>query len=364
MTMVKKYDRVFLATILILVVFGFIILASASLGLAARTDKNSYFTLLKQVALGGLGICLFIITSKIHYKKWKKIALPLFLFSFALSFLVFVPQLNFEHGGAKRWLSLGFFSFQPSELLKFSFIIYLSCWLSQKQKQVPSFKKGFLPFLVIVAFVGINLIFQPDIGTLGVITITGALMFFLAGGKFTQIGLTIILGLVMLALLIFAKPYLMSRIDVFLNSNYDSLGAGYQTNQAKIAMGSGGLWGKGLGNGLSKFNYLPEPTGDSIFAIIGEELGFAGSIFLIILFIFFFLRATRIALGAPDLFGRLLVSGIAIMIMIQVFVNMCAVVGLIPLTGLPLIFISQGGSSLALTLAATGIILNVSKYSN
>jgi len=363
MTIERRYDKIFLITALILLVFGLVALSSSSLGLAARENKGSYYPLLKQIILGsGLGVALLLFTSRVHYKSWKRFALPLFLFSFLLTFLVLAPYIGFEHGGAKRWLSFGGFTFQPSEFLKLAFVVYLSYWLSQRQKQIPNVKTGLIPFLIIVGFVGVGLVIQPDIGTLGVISITAGFMFFLAGGRLSQIGFILLLGLLTFSVLVFFKPYLMSRVTVFFDSSHDLQGAGYQINQAKIAMGSGGVWGRGLGEGLSKFNYLPEPTGDSIFAVIGEELGFVGTSALALLFLFFFFKAMQIAIRAPDLFGRLLASGIAILIIVQSFINMYAVVGLIPLTGLPLVFISQGGSSLIFTLAGVGIILNVSKY--
>jgi cell division protein FtsW len=363
MTTTKKYDIVFLAITLALLLLGFFVLSSASLGLAARTGKSSYTAVVKQIVLGGgLGFILLLITSRINYKRWKKWALPLFLTSFLLTILVLIPSLGISHGGAKRWISLGgLFSFQPAELLKFTFIIYLSSWLANRRREITSIKTGLLPFLIIVGFVGIALILQPDIGTLGVISITSALLFFLAGGRFTQIGLIIFLGIIVLSVLVIFRPYMTSRILVFLDNSYDPQGVGYQLKQAKIALGSGGIWGVGFGEGLSKFNYLPEPTGDSIFAVIGEEFGFVGTSVLIFLLLFFLYKALSIAFKTSDFFGRLLVSGIAILIVIQSFINIYAIVGLIPLTGLPLIFISQGGSALALALAEIGVILNVSK---
>jgi len=358
----KKYDIFFLVIVLVLLLSGFFILSSASLGLAARADKNSYFPLIKQLLLGGgVGIFLLSLTSRLYYKKWKKISFPLFLFSFLLTLLVLEPHLGFEYGGAKRWLSLGSYTFQPSELLKFSFVIYLSSWLSQKRHNITSLKTGLFPFLIIMGFVSVSLIAQPDLGTLGVITITSIILFLLAGGRFWQTGLIILLGFIALALLISFQPYQKERVAVFFDSSYDLSGSGYQTNQAKIALGSGGMFGQGFGEGLSKFNYLPEPMGDSIFAIIGEEFGFLGTTFIIALFIIFLFKSILIALRTNDKFGRLLVSGIAILITVQSFINMYAVVGLIPLTGLPLVFISQGGSALILSLAGAGIILNVSK---
>ncbi|MBU1091781.1 putative lipid II flippase FtsW [Patescibacteria group bacterium] len=362
MSVRKKYDVFFLSIVLILLLSGFFILSSASLGLAARADRNSYFPLIKQLLLGGgVGILLLCLTSRLYYKKWKKISFFLFVFSFLLTILVLEPHLGFEHGGAKRWLSFGSYTFQPSELLKFSFIIYLSHWLSQKRHEISSFKTGLLPFLVIVGFVGVLLIAQPDLGTFGVISITSITLFLLAGGRFLQTGLVILSGFILLATLIYFQPYQKERILVFFDNSYDLQGAGYQIKQAKIALGSGGIFGQGLGKGLSKFNYLPEPMGDSIFAIVGEEFGFIGTTFIVILFFLFLFKSIHIALKTTDMFGRLLVSGIAILITVQSFVNMYAIVGLIPLTGLPLVFISQGGSALVLALAGTGIILNVSK---
>lgn len=358
----KKSDVVFLTITIILLLAGFFILASASLGMAAKTDKNAYYPLLKQIIIGGAGgFILLLATSRIHYKNWRKWALFLFIFSFLLTLLVLVPKIGFWHGGAKRWLSLGQFSFQPSELLKFSFVVYLSSWLAKRKNEIGSFRSGLLPFLIIAGFAAIALVLQPDIGTLGVMCLTGAILFFLAGGKFTQIGVVILAGLAILAILVSVKPYMRSRVLVFMNNSFDTQGAGYQLNQAKIALGSGGIFGRGFGQGLSKFNNLPEPMGDSIFAIVGEEFGFLGTVSLVFLFVIFLYRAMVIASSVPDNFGRLLVSGIAILIVLQAFINMYAIVGLVPLTGLPLIFISQGGSALAIAMAEIGVILNISK---
>ncbi|MDO8555353.1 MAG: putative peptidoglycan glycosyltransferase FtsW [bacterium] len=364
----KKSDVVFLTITIILFLAGFFILASASLGMAAKTDKNAYYPLLKQIIIGGVGgFILLLTTSRIHYKNWRKWALFLFIFSFLLTLLVLVPKIGFWHGGAKRWLSLGSFSFQPSELLKFSFVVYLSSWLAKRKNEIGSFRSGLLPFLIIAGFAAVALVLQPDIGTLGVMCLTGAILFFLAGGKFTQIGIVILAGLAILAILIFvnsksAKPYMKARVLVFMNNSADTQGSGYQLNQAKIALGSGGIFGRGFGQGLSKFNNLPEPMGDSIFAIVGEEFGFLGTVSIVFLFVVFLYRAMAIASSVPDNFGRLLVSGIAILIVLQAFINMYAIVGLVPLTGLPLIFISQGGSALAIAMAEIGVILNISKY--
>jgi len=363
MSIKKKSDSFILIIISILLLIGFFTLASASLGAAAKKGMLDYRPLLKQLILGGGGgIILFFITSRINYKKWQTLALPIFLSAFFLTLLIWVPNLGFEHGGAKRWLSFSSFTFQPAEFLKFAFVVYISSWLAKRQqKEIKSFKTGLFPFLLIMALTGFTLIIQPDLGTLGVICFTGGFLFLLAGGKFFQIGTALFLGTAALILLIFLQPYRMERVKVFVNESYDNLGEGYQVSQAKIALGSGGLFGKGFGEGLSKFNYLPEATGDSIFAVIGEEFGFIGTVLIVVLFILFLYRCFYISLKTPSPFGRLLISGIAILIITQAFVNMYAIVGLIPLTGVPLIFISQGGSALALALAEIGIIANISK---
>ena len=234
--------------------------------------------------------------------------------------------------------------------------------MSKNQRRIRRFKSGLLPFLITLGIVSVTLILQPDIGTLGVICITGLFLFFIAGGKISHVFFVILLGLLVIFALLYTKPYLMSRINVFLDSSHDLQGEGYQINQVKIAMGSGGIWVSGFGEGVSKFNYLPEPTGDSIFAVVGEEFGFVGTLSLVLLFLFFFYKCLSIGARAPDMFGRLFASGIGILIIVQSFINMFAIVGLMPLTGLPLIFISQGGTALALTFMEIGIVLNISKY--
>lgn len=206
------------------------------------------------------------------------------------------------------------------------------------------------------------LLLQPDIGTLGIIVATGAVLYLTAGGAFRYVGVLVAAGLVVLGLLMIVRPHARDRVLVFLDPGSDIRGSAYQITQAKIAIGSGGFWGRGFGQSIQKFNYLPEPVGDSVFAVLGEEFGFAGSAVLIGGFFLFGYRGFRIGSRAPDRFGRLLTFGIVILILTQVSINIGAMTGLVPLTGVPLTFVSQGGSSLALALAAVGIVLNVSKH--
>lgn len=359
----RRIDKVFLAISSIIILAGFFILASASMGLLSREGVRFSTVILKQgiVGLGG-GLVMFLIASRVHYKNWAKIALPLFALSFLASLLVFEPHIGFEHAGAKRWISLGLVTFQPAEFLKFAFIIYLASWISARKNDIGSFKFGLAPFVLIVSFVGAVLVLQPDLGTLTVILATSGFMFFIGGGKFKQIAILFLLGAVLLAALAFLKPHAMSRIMVFIDPSLDPQGIGYQMKQSLIAIGSGGIFGRGFGMSIQKFNYLPEPVGDSIFAVFAEEFGFAGSLFLVTLFLLFLYRGFKIVLAAPDSFARLLGSGIVILIVVQSFINIGAMSGIIPLTGMPLIFVSQGGSAFAFALAELGVLLNISKY--
>lgn len=361
--MKNRSDRILLGIVAVLVLFGFFMLASALLGPTAKKTETFYNVLFRQILIGIVigGTALFI-TNRIPYQFWRKISLPLFLVTFFLTVLVFVPHIGFSHGGARRWISIGPLFFQPSELLKFGFLVYLSSWLASRKEDVSSFKFGLFPFLIIIAFVAGLLIMEPNISTLLVITFTAISLFYIAGGRFKQIAVMILIGAALLFIVVQVKPYLKERVIIFFNKNYDPQGSGYQINQSLIAFGSGGIFGKGFGMSIQKFNYLPEATGDSIFAVIGEEFGFLGTSVLVFLFLLLLYRGLFISSRITDNFGRLLGSGIVILIVTQSFINMAAMVGFFPLTGLPLLFISQGGSALALTLAEVGVLLNISKY--
>lgn len=341
---------------------GLLILGSASMVLAYKNLGSITGYALRQLIVGGgVGFVLMAITSRIHYRTWRKLALPLLLLSFVCLGLLFMPQLKVSFGGATRWLQIGPFSFQPSELLKIAFIIYLASWLDARRREVASVSYGMIPFALMVSIVAVFLIMQPDLGTLFVIVITAGLLYFFGGGKASQVVILFFLGAAVFYLMAQLAPYRVSRLAVFLNPGSDPQGAGYQINQASIAIGSGGFWGLGFGKSVQKYQYLPEPMGDSIFAVFAEEMGFVGTALLVAFFFFFFLKGLRIAKQAPDVFGKLLAAGITTGIMSQAFVNMAAISGLMPLTGIPLPFISYGGTSLAITLASIGILLNISR---
>ena len=309
------------------------------------------------------GLFLGLIAYFFPYRYLKPLALPLLAITAIGLILVFVPGLGAEYGGAKRWIVLGPIVLQPTEFLKLSFIIYLSAWLASKGKAIKDFSEGLLPFLIMIGAVAFLVIKEPDIGTLGVIGFSSIIMYFLAGARLSHLGLIGFGSVLLFYLLTKFYSHAANRLQVFLHPELDPKGIGYQINQAILALGSGGIFGLGLGQGIQKFRYLPEPASDSILAVIGEELGFIGIMALLLLFMIFTFRGFKIAQGAPDDFGKLLAGGITGWIIIQALINMSAISGLIPLTGITLPFISLGGSSLAITLASMGILLNISKYS-
>ena len=356
-------DTIFLVLIIAVIFFGFFVLASSSLNISSLKFGQPYYFISHQLLLGIIpGTFLFLFASKFHYRRWKNLSLPLMFAAVVLMILVFT-QLGLYHGGAKRWISFLGFSFQPSEFLKFAFILYLASWLESRSKEISSFKFGFLPFSIMSGFVASFLILQPDIGTLLVLLLSVFSLFFISGGKLKQIALLAFVGMVTMSVLVYLEPYRFDRLKVFLNPTYDAAGAGYQLNQAIAAIGSGGIFGKGFGLSFHKLGLLPEVLGDSIFAVLAEELGFVGGIFTLTLFLFVFFRGIYIVKRAPDVFGYLLGAGIILLITYQVLINIAAITGLMPLTGIPLSFVSYGGSALATMMGEAGILLNISKYS-
>jgi cell division protein FtsW len=357
-----RIDTFFLGAVILLTVAGFFIFTSASLGLLARDGASFQSVALKQSIGLIMGVVAFFVMSRIHYKNLRKYAFYILLFAIILNLLLFIPALSLNHGGASRWIDLGFVTFQPSEFLKIAFIIYFAAWLSSLKEKITTFKFGILPYIVITGILGILLLSQPDTDTLIVIAGTGLVMLFAAGARIRHILLLGVLMLSMLLLVISFRPYVKQRIMTFLNSGSDPQGSGYQIQQSLIAIGSGQVAGRGFGQSVQKFNYLPEPIGDSIFAVGAEEFGFIGSVILIILFLLFFIRSLKISANATDSFGGLVVLGIAILIIVQSFMNISSMLGIIPLSGMPLLFVSHGGTALIITLGAVGIIANVSKY--
>lgn len=358
-----KIDKYFLISVALLAFGGFFIFASASLGLLARDSSIFQSVALKQMINLIIGVFAFIIMSNIHYKNLRKYAFYIFLSSIILNLFIFIPGLALNHGGAIRWIDLGFITFQPSEFLKIAFIIYFSAWLSGIKDKVNDFKSGPLAFMIIILFLGILLLFfQRDTDTFVVIGATGSILLFIAGARLRHIALMILILVGFVGVYVSTHYYALQRVITFLNRGSDTQGSGYQIQQSLIAIGSGQITGRGFGQSIQKFSYLPEPIGDSIFAVSAEEFGFIGSLILIFLYVFFLIRSVKISFRAPDIFSRLMVMGIAILVVIESFMNISSMLGIIPLSGMPLLFVSHGGTALIIILGATGIIANVSKY--
>ncbi|NQU99864.1 MAG: putative lipid II flippase FtsW [Parcubacteria group bacterium] len=359
----KKPDYTLVITILALIIVGLVVLSSASAVLSYERFGNNYYFFTHQLIYGVLfGMIAFFITSQINYHYWKKLAAIMLVSTIFLLIVVFIPGLGLEHGGARRWINIGSFTFQPTELAKLTFLLYLATWLDKRQKGIKDWKYGFVPFATILGVISFLIILQPDVGTMSVIIVTAIAIYFVAGARFSHLALLGAGGVAMFIMLIKIAPYRMARLTVFLNPEIDPQGIGYQINQALLAIGSGGLFGRGLGKSIQKYNYLPEASGDSIFAIMAEELGFIRVLMLIALFMVLAIRGFGVAKRAPDFYGKLIATGIVSWICFQAFMNMAAISGLMPLTGIPLPFISYGGSALLFSLASMGILVNISKH--
>jgi len=358
----RKVDKPFLFISIILIVVGFFIFSSASLALLAKESSNYSSVAFSQTVFGlFMGTIAMTIASRLDSQIWKKSAFWLLLFAIALNILVLVPGIGFEHAGARRWIVLGSISFQTSEILKLAFIIYFAAWVTGIKEKVKTLSWGFLPLLILFAISAVLLLKQPDTDNLILVIFAGMAMFVAAGGKWHYVFLITLAGLVGIAFLAFTRPYVMQRITTFVDPQVDLLGASFQVQQSLIAIGSGGLFGRGFGQSIQKFTYLPEPVGDSIFAVAAEEFGFMGSVFLLMMFVLFATRGLKIASGTTNIFGRLTVVGIVIMITSQAFINIGAMLGVIPLSGITLPFVSHGGTSLFVTLLEVGIVLSISR---
>jgi len=373
-------DRWLLIVLFVLIMLGFLILSSASISYSQKEFGSPLYILLHQLKIGILpGILIGILFFNLPLDFVRKYSLFFMLFVLFLTSMVFIPSIGVNVGGSSRWIRFGSLQFQPSEFLKLASIIYIAAWLSKwKSNPQDGNKKIFsrknlslkgdwakksISFLVIISSVIILLFFQPDFSTLGIIILAAISMYFVANPGIRTI-LLIVLILVILMAAIPLSGYRMDRILVFLNpEGSDPMGSGYQIGQSLIAIGSGGLWGKGLGSGVQKLGFLPQPIADSIFSVFAEETGFIGSIILIFLFLLFAIIGFKISKDSPNTFLKTLSLGIVFWIVFQAFINIGSVMGIVPLTGIPLPFIANGGSHLLAELAGAGLLLNISKYS-
>lgn len=357
-----RLDYPFLIVTLLLAGTGFLIFSSAALGLLAR-EGASFATVAGTQVLFGIvcGLIALYITSRINVAFFRRFSLYLFGISWIAAWLPFVPGIGLALKGAHRWIEIGGFSFQPAELLKVGTILILASYFAAFAGKAHTLKNGLFPFLGIVAFAALPLAFQPDHDGILILVIAGAAIYFTAGGRFLHLFTLGLIGAVLAAAFIFARPYVLDRIQTFLDPSRDPLGSGYQVTQSMIAIGSGEVFGRGFGQSIQKFSHLPEPIGDSVFAVAGEEFGFVGATFLITLFVAFAAAGLRIAALSADRFGGLLAVGLVVHIISQSFINIASMLALFPLSGTPLIFVSHGGTALLIALAETGIILSVSR---
>lgn len=334
---------------------GLVAVADASAIQALNNYGDKLFLFKQQLISAGVGIVALLVVSKINYKFWEKVATPFFLFTLVLLLVVLLPNLGFKALGARRWIDLGFFNFQPSELIKISLALFLA--------KVASKDKNALSYFLPLALVAGLIMFQPDLGTTLVIVIMGLSQIFVSNVSLFYFAGALISGFLGTLGLILISPYRKERLLTFLQMERDPLGASYHIRQVLLGLGSGGIFGVGLGSSRQKYLFLPEASTDSIFAVIAEELGLIGAVSVIMLFVFFVFKGLTIAKNAPDSFSKVLATGITAWIGGQAFLNIASMVALVPLTGIPLPFISYGGSSLVTILTACGILLNIGKHS-
>lgn len=350
----RQIDKKLFFYAFILTTLGLIAVADTSAPVALSVFSDKFYFLKQQIVWGAIGLGTLLFVSKIHYSFWQKIALPLFIVNILILILVLIPGIGAKALGARRWIFLGPISFQPSEFAKLALIVYLA--------KVGARNKTLLAYFLPLLLVGGLIMFQPDLGTTLVILVAGLAQIFISGINLLYFsGAVLVAGLVS-SLLIYLSEYRRGRFLSFLTQLKNPLGASYHARQILLALGSGGLFGIGLGQSRQKYLFLPEAATDSIFAVIAEEVGFIGALVLIILFVAFIFRALKIAQNAPDRFSKILATGIVAWIGGQAFLNMASMAALVPLTGIPLPFISYGGSALTMVLLATGILLNISKY--
>src|SRR3989339_334290 len=359
-----KPDIILIASFAILLLFGLIMLTSASSSIGYEKFGDSYYFIKHQLISGLLpGIILFFIFSKIYYKHLQKIANILLFVSILLLISVFIPGIGAEYGTAKSWVSVFGLSFQPAEFVKLTFLLYLANWLSKRgETGIRDFYFGLMPFFFLIGVVSLLMVLQPDLGTLAIIIFMCMAVFFASGARLKHVMGLIAFGTTGILLLIKVSPYRAARLTTFLHPELDPLGIGYHINQAFLAIGSGKFWGRGFGYSRQKFQYLPEVSGDSIFAVIAEELGFFISALFVFLFVFLMIRGFKVAQRTPDKFGQLVATGIIAWFIFQDFFNISSMVGLMPMTGVPLPFVSAGGTALAVGMAAMGILVNISKH--
>lgn len=360
----KEADYILILYFAILLLGGLIILTSASTAVGYDRFQDSYFFIKRQLLFGLLpGLLAFFLAARIPYLFWKKYSVVLLVATVVLLLAVFLPGIGSTlNTSAKSWLVIAGVSFQPAEIAKLGLIIFLAAYLSDKGKELQDFKKGFLVALGLGLIPIALVVLQPDVGTAAILFMILFGMLFVADAHLWHLLALAGAGLGGLALMVLKAPYRAARLMTFMHPELDPLGVGYHVNQALLAIGSGGLFGVGLGHSRQKFQYLPEVHADSIYAVFAEEMGFLFAAGFIVLLLLICYRSLMLAKHAPDEFSRLLIAGIIIWFVVQSFLNIGAMVNLLPLTGVPLPFVSHGGSALMVAMGAVGILVNISKH--
>ncbi|VAW32446.1 Cell division protein FtsW [hydrothermal vent metagenome] len=356
-------DKLFLEIIAILTFGGIAIFSSATLGLLARANSNVGHIAVTQIIFGlGVGIIAFISFRLIPYAWFRKASPWIFGITLLLTLAVFIPGFGEYSHGATRWLNLRFITIQPVEFLKIGIVFFIAKFIADNQRKITNYKYSVLSFVTILIVPLAVLFMQKNTSSILLIGVTSLAMYFAAGAPWRHAITIILIGVAMFSLVLVAHPYARQRVTTFLNPASDPSGSGYQIRQSLIAIGNGGVGGRGFGESVQKFNYLPEPDGDSVFAVFAEECGFIGATILVLLFFGLSARGIAIAGKSRDFFGGLVAFGFAWLLAFQAFVNMGAMLGLMPLTGLPLPFISHGGTALVVALAEAGFILNIASH--
>lgn len=352
----KKTDYLLLLLPFLFTIFGLLMIFEASNVASFESIGDKYHFVKEQSIWAAFGFVIMLVFSQIHYLKFFNLAIPSLTVAIISLIVVLIPGIGIRALGARRWIDLGFMSFQPSELAKMSLILYLSSWLVNKDKE------RFIPFIFLLSLIVGLVILQPDLGTAIILSSIFLIVYFLSQAPFWHFLILLPLSVFAGILLSVLSPYRYQRILTFFNPSHDPLGSSYHIRQVLISLGSGGFFGLGIGASRQKYQYLPEATTDSIFAIIGEEFGFFGTVLIIFGLMFFLYRVYLVVRHAPDDYSQLLSAGIFALLSSQMIINLGAMVALFPLTGIPLPFISYGGSNLVVTLSAVGILLNISKY--
>ncbi len=354
-----QVDTVLVGTLIVLASLGTLILFSASYAVGIRDTGDGLYFLKRQLSSALLGVVALLLTSRVDYHFWRRWSVPAMVGTVLM--LIAVLPLGRTVFGARRWFEVGPIQVQPSELMKFVLILYMADLLDRKGSRIRHFLNGAIPFAIILGVILFLVMLEPDLGTATVLAVIGISLFLIAGADIRQLGLFLLSGVGAFALLALTAPYRRERLLLFLHPERDLRDAGWQLWQARIALGDGGIFGLGLGASRQKFSWLPAAHTDAIFAVIGEELGLVGCAVVIGLFAVMALRGYRTAMHAPDRFGAIMATGITTWLVFQAVINIGGVTTAIPFTGVPLPLFSYGGSSLAVTLGALGVLINISR---